>query len=483
VATLDPVGNPTQIVRTGSLAQTQTYTYDASDRILSVCFQAGTCPGASDPFIRWTYDKVGNRLSEQRPGIATTTYSYDFRDRLLSAGSTSYSYDQNGNELSAGSRTFTYDLANRLKTTTQGNTTTNYSYDGDGVRLQASTGTQASRKTNFLWDVSGGLPQVALERDGNSSPLRRYLYGTRRISMTQGSSTSYYLSDGLGSVSNLTSSSGATQWTWSYEPFGSIRTETKARGSQPPNFMKFTGEYLDPTGLYHLRARQYNPVTGTFLRADPAGQVPDNRAISAYAYAGNRPTVMVDGSGATFRPVDNGLMTAAFAGSLVDWQSPELRCQSQQCGRRPIPSPTPALAHPIPAGYSASHGAKHKTDGLEPKQYWAFDFFPGAGTPVLAVQSGRIRRISGNNPVLGEVSFGIFGWSLYLQADSGSDFFYTHLGKRTVTLGDRVRAGQVVGTVGRWIRGDGTNKSHLHLGVDGGPVTIEMVARAPRIRR
>ena len=31
----------------------------------------------------------------------------------------------------------------------------------------------------------------------------------------------------------------------------------------------------------------------------------------------------------------SGIVTAAFAGSLVDWQSPELRCQSQRCGRRP----------------------------------------------------------------------------------------------------------------------------------------------------
>ena len=36
-----------------------------------------------------------------------------------------------GNETAAGSRTFTYDLANRLKTTTSGSTTTTYSYDGD----------------------------------------------------------------------------------------------------------------------------------------------------------------------------------------------------------------------------------------------------------------------------------------------------------------------------------------------------------------
>ncbi len=262
----------------------------------SVCFQAGTCPGGSDPFISWSYDGVGNRLSEARP--TGTSYSYNpANDELTQAGPTVYTYDKNGNELSAGSRTFTYDLANRLKTTTLGSTTTTYSYDGDGKRLQASTGTQASKKTNFLWDVNRGLPQIALERDGNNSLIRRYSYGARRISQTAGNNTSYYLHDGLGSVANLTSSSGATQWTWTYEPFGSIRTEQKASGSQPDNLMRFTGEYLDPTGLYHLRARQYDPASGRFLARDPRPARPNEPFVSAYAYVANRPTAFIDPTG------------------------------------------------------------------------------------------------------------------------------------------------------------------------------------------
>ncbi len=215
-------------------------------------------------------------------------------DELTQAGSTAYTYDQNGNELSAGSRTFAYDLANRVKTTTLGSTTTTYTYDGDGKRLQASTGTQASKKTNFLWDVSQGLSQLALERDGNNSLLRRYTYGARRISQTAGNNTSYFLHDGLGSVANLTSSSGATQWTWSYEPFGSISTEQKASGNQPDNLMRFTGEYLDPTGLYHLRARQYDPVSARFLSRDPLAGPQRSPFTSFFVYAEDRPTLLTD---------------------------------------------------------------------------------------------------------------------------------------------------------------------------------------------
>src|SRR5919109_180348 len=254
VATLDPVGNPTQVVQTGAVSSTQTYVYDANDRILSVCFQAGTCPGGSDPFIRWTYDLVGNRLTEARP-TGTTNYTYNNADQMTQAGSTAYTYDQNGNEKTAGSTTLTYDLANRLKTLTSGSTTTTYSYDGDGNRLQASTGTQASKKTNYLWDTNNTLPQMALERDGSNALLRRYVYGSSRISMTTGGAAYYYHYDNLGSVANVTNASGTSMWTEQHEPFGSIRTETKNNNSAPTNFMKFTGEYQDPTGLYYLRAR------------------------------------------------------------------------------------------------------------------------------------------------------------------------------------------------------------------------------------
>lgn len=294
VISRDPVGKPLQIVRTGALVQTQTYTYDAIDRVTSVCFQAGTCPGASDPFIRWSYDGVGNRLSETR-STGTTSYTYNAADELLSAGATSYTYDQNGNELTAGSSTFTYDLANRVKTAIQGTTTTTYSYDADGKRLQASTGSANSAKTNFLWDVSHGLPQVAQERNGANTLQRQYIYGLKRIRQTQGTGT-YYLYDGLGSVANTTAPAGALQKTYSYEPYGAIRTET---GSSPTNFFHFTGEYRDPTGLYHLRARQYDPGSGRFLGRDPLCRRPGASAISRYSYADDMPTELIDPSGMT----------------------------------------------------------------------------------------------------------------------------------------------------------------------------------------
>lgn len=290
--TLDPVGNPTRIVRTGTLNETATFSYEANDRLTRVCYQE-SCPNASDPYIGYTYDGVGNRVTETRPS-GTTSYSYDAGDELTDAGGVSYGYDRNGNEILAGTRTFTYDLANRVASTTSGGVTTDYTYDGDGNRTRATSG---SSTTNYLWDTSGDLAELALERDGAGALLRRYIYGNRRISLTDGSGTSYYHYDSLGSVMNVTSQVGATQWTYSYEPFGGMRTQTQVDPQAPVNLMKFAGELTDPVGLYYLRARLYDSVTGRFLAPDPMPALQDDPMKAAYIYADDRPTLLTDPTG------------------------------------------------------------------------------------------------------------------------------------------------------------------------------------------
>jgi RHS repeat-associated protein len=297
IASLDPVGNPTQVVTS---TETITYTYDPLDRVTRACYSP-TCTGGSLPFISYTYDPVGNRKTEVR-STGTTNYSYNISDQLTQrsgpSGTVNYSYDPNGNETAAGSRAFAYDLENRLASTTSGNTTITYTYDGQGKRLKASSGNQASAKTNFLWDPNAPLPLLALERDGNNALLRRYIHGADLISMTTGGSTYYYHPDGLGSIANLTSSSGATQWTYTYEPFGAARTTTKNNTQAPSNPFQFTGQYLDSaTGLYHLRARQYDPSTGRFLTLDPLAPTLTDPYVAAYVYVNNRPTISVDPSG------------------------------------------------------------------------------------------------------------------------------------------------------------------------------------------
>jgi RHS repeat-associated protein len=70
--------------------------------------------------------------------------------------------------------------------------------------------------------------------------------------------------------------------------------------------MKFTDEYLDPTGLYHLRARQYDPAVGRLLQRDPMSSNLSQRKplASDYAYVADRPTVLVDPTGMDGTPAN-----------------------------------------------------------------------------------------------------------------------------------------------------------------------------------
>ena len=289
---LDPVGNRSTITTTTG---TTTLTYDADDRLTQTCYTPA-CTG-SDNFRRYTYDDVGNRLTEVS-AAGTTTYTYDALDQLTGSsgvgGSVTYTYSLDGNQTAAGSQTFTYDLSNRLKAMTTSGTTTTYTYDGDGRRVQASTGSAANKKTNFVWDPNRAIPELVRELDGNNSLIREYQYGRDLVSMTSGGSSYYYLHDGLGSVVNLTSSTGTTQWTYDYHPFGVARTTTKNDNHAPTNMFQFAGEYLDPTGLYHLRARQYSPGIGRFLTSDPVGGPIEVSRVASYVYVRDAPISSTD---------------------------------------------------------------------------------------------------------------------------------------------------------------------------------------------
>jgi RHS repeat-associated protein len=324
--TLDNVGNPTQIVRTGTLPGTTTYTYDDANRVTGACYQS-SCPGGSDPFIRYTYDAVGNRLTETRPS-GTTSYTYNAGNEMTAAGSTTYTYDDNGNQTSAGSDTYGYNAAGQLTSANVAGTTTDYTYDGDSNRATADDGTNV---TKYTWDTNWAEPQLVRESDGSGNLIRRYVYGNGRVSMTESGNAYYYLADALGSVTDLTDSTGASEWAYLYEPFGSSRTDDKIDPGAPPNVMKFAGELQDSTGLFDLRARAYDPTTGRFTALDPAPS-PGGAADSLYAYADNQPTVATDPSG------ERATASTGFLSAITIASSPNIL--------RPVP-PEPMPPKPL----------------------------------------------------------------------------------------------------------------------------------------
>ena len=242
--------------------------------------------------VGYTLDPVGNRLTETSSlqGINSGTFSYNADDEL--GGET---YDADGNVTATGGKTFTYDSQNELVSMNGGQVS--IQYDGNGNRV-AETASGAT--TRYLVDDLNptGYAQV-VEETVNGAPQREYTYGLERIDEYQivnsAWTASYYGYDGFGTVRQLTNASGAVTDTWEYDAYGNVLNRT----GSTPNEMLYRGEQYDSTlGLYYLRARYYNPLTGSFVSRDPnAGNIAVPASLHRYLYADGDPVDLFDPTG------------------------------------------------------------------------------------------------------------------------------------------------------------------------------------------
>jgi len=313
-ATRDADNRPTSIAVTRSgQASTLTYAYDSDGRVTTACTTASTttgCPSGST-VTTYTYDKVGNRLTETVSGT-TTTYTYNAADELSKAvtGSTTtnYAYDADGNQTTAGADNYTYDAQNKLLTATIASVVYTFTNDADGNRVttaKASTVTQIQ-----YWDVQGTLPQLATLAGATSSTLvGDFSYDPTGAVQAEHTAAGVFYDhhDLSGSVTDLTNASGVDQYQDSYDAFGD-RTVTKLVTTAPTQPFGFTGGLQDQTnsGDIDLRARVYNPATGRFMAQDPIELRVDDPYVSAYAYANDAPTYMTDPSGLTVIDASSG---------------------------------------------------------------------------------------------------------------------------------------------------------------------------------
>lgn len=354
---VDASGLRTQISETrpgtGTTAITRvtSYTYDAVKRLTRETV-SGT--GGQARNTGWTYDKVGNRKTESSSGTLprSQTYTYDANDRLLSETGTqafTYTYDAAGNILQKQQGTavvadYTWDAEGRMTQAVTGSgpsqKTIAYTYDANGIRRsQQISDASGTSRTEFLVDPNQAYAQVLEEWDANGNPLgdatlsNVYVYGDDLISQTllagdQISATSIYHYDGLGTTRALSAykldangapiaGHGAITDRYAYTAFG----ETDPAGSSgntsgsTDNNYRYTGEQLDPNlGFYYLRARYMDARVGRFLGMDAwAGAQGNPLSFHKYAYANLNPALGVDPSG-NFTSLYEAIVTAGAIG-------------------------------------------------------------------------------------------------------------------------------------------------------------------------
>jgi RHS repeat-associated protein len=161
-----------------------------------------------------------------------------------------------------------------------------YAYDALGRRTSKRVG--SGTPTQFLYDGANDVQ----ETDGSTvNPILVGLNIDERFARNDVDGRSYFLTDGLGSTLALTSTTGAIQNQYSYDPYGNATQS----GSGFTNPYQYTGREADTAGLYYYRARYYSPMMAGFISEDPArfagGQ------LSFYAGFGGDPIMYRDPQG------------------------------------------------------------------------------------------------------------------------------------------------------------------------------------------
>lgn len=296
-----------QIITAPGLALTQSYEYDALNRLHIAKEQNGA--SWKQTFIYTDQAGQNGQYGNRRLDAANTTQNGVVQNlienpvispdnnRIMRQAGEFYHYDAAGNLdcdkynslCDQGVKTYVYDGENRQITYNGGaaNGGANYIYDGVGKRVKKVYGNTI---TVFVYDAAG---QMVAEYSTDGA---------------QANGTSYLTADNLGTPRVITSQSGAVKARHDYLPFGEElfagvggRTAGQGYGGSDSNPFKYAQlRRDDETGLDYAQARYYSNLQGRFTSVDPenAGADPSNpQSWNGYAYAFNNPTIFVDPDG------------------------------------------------------------------------------------------------------------------------------------------------------------------------------------------
>ncbi|MHB8844940.1 MAG: RHS repeat-associated core domain-containing protein [Nitrospirota bacterium] len=342
--TYDNNGNIQAINDTLDSTKNKSFTYDALDRLWTA--STGTWS------FTWGYDGVGNRQIENGNSYTYVAGS----NKLNSANGLSYGYDNNGNTAAEGAREFVYNQNQRLiRVTDSGVTKGEYTYNGNGQRVKKVAG---GVTTIFHYNLNG---QIIAESNSSGTITAEYVYlNGQPLAKMEGASTYYYHNDHLGTPQKMTDSSGVVRWSADHKPFGEINITT----NDITNNLRFPGQYYDAeTGNNYNYFRDYNPVIGNYIEADPIGIQGGMNHVYGYAMA--NPLRFIDLNGllsCTYQIAEHKISCTSTSG-LLSFSTYAAaaglgkKCKNNpKCVDKPDKGPLPPGKYRIkPPGWIADH--------------------------------------------------------------------------------------------------------------------------------
>jgi RHS repeat-associated protein len=283
-------GNVIGITNNRDTTRTQSFSYDALNRITSAktgSTSGQNCWGETYTVDRWAnltaIGAVSGYTGCTQESLSVTATA---NNQLTATG---FSYDAAGNMLGDGVNTYGWNAESEIKSAGG----VNYTYDGDGNRVQKSNG-------KIYWYGAG--TEILDESDASGNITDEYVFfGGKRVAhrVVSSGAISYYAEDFLGSSRAITTSTGTLCYDADFYPYGGERVITNTCAQS----YKFTGKERDTeTGNDDFGARYYTSKLGRWLSADwsavpapvPYANVTNPQTLNLYAMVSDNPVTFAD---------------------------------------------------------------------------------------------------------------------------------------------------------------------------------------------
>jgi len=308
----DLKGRLTSISRPNGTVRTMQY--DAADQVTRI--EERKSDGTLILLFSFEYDQAG-RITEEFAGPLpkeytpeTYTATYDADNCIATFNGNPIFHDSDGNMtvgplLDDTLKTYSYDARNRLKSV--GGVT--YAYDAEGNRISS---TNASGTTSYAIDPNTGLSKLLVRTKPDGSKTY-YVYGIGLVyEVDESENTLSYHFDYRGSTRFITDDSESVTDSVEYSPYGLV-THRTGTSDTPFLYNGAFGVMAEANGLYHMRARFYNPYTRRFVNPDPIGF---SGGMNWYAYADGNPVIFNDPNGEFANFVIGGVVNVAIGAAV-----------------------------------------------------------------------------------------------------------------------------------------------------------------------
>ena len=317
---------------------TLSYEYDAEEKITAVTEKRIISGAPVETKYEYTYDNLGQLLTETVNGTAVNTMTYDYYGNILSKNGKKYeysnsawkdlltaydgqeiTYDAGGNPISYLGHTLAWEKGRQLKSFDD----ITYTYNANGIRTAKTVdgvrhdyivdGTNIQRET---W-TQNGVQHTLVPLYDNTEAVCGIIHNDAAY---------YFLKNLQGDVIAITDDVGQVVARYTYDAWGvcTVESDQTDCGIASLNPYRYRAYYYDSEiGMYYLQSRHYDPQVGRFINGDSPDIITAIKvkySDNLYCYCSNDPVYTDDPTGyLRFRDLWNAIKNAfGFIKSIAD---------------------------------------------------------------------------------------------------------------------------------------------------------------------